>query len=107
MPDIPLPGGGILTVGGPVHRISVNHKIHNFEMHSHSYCGPMRLNQNGEPSKTEPPDFLEAVSLWAQQGEQVDKDGLCIWHHEPVPITKKVGKRTHIVTGWNPPVKGE
>lgn len=61
-----------------MHKISVGGKIYEFEMHP--YCGPNILNRNGEPLKHQPLDFLEAASLWAQQGQMVD-GGLCRWEH--------------------------
>lgn len=75
----------ILT-GGPMHRISVNGKIYEFEMHP--CCGPTLLNRNGDPLKHQPTSFLEAASLWAQQGRRIE-DGLCRWDHEPKPILRR------------------
>lgn len=97
-------GSAIITLGGAIFRISVGGKIHTFE--DHSWCGPVKLKPNGDPAKGQPNDFLEAASLWYQHGKKVDAEGLCIWFHEPVPITKHMGGRHYKVIGWHPPVQG-
>lgn len=84
--------------------IQVNGKRIEFEMHP--YCGPTILKRNGEPLKHQPIDFLEAASLWAQQGQKV-VDGLCVWHHEPKPILKHLGGRHYQVIGEHPAERGE
>lgn len=94
----------LLDCGGPMHKISVGGKIYDFEMHP--YCGPAVLNRKGEPLKHQPRGFLEAASLWAQQGRQVE-DGLCVWHHEPKPILQHLGGRNYLIIGEEPPVKGQ
>lgn len=78
MPCIPFKIGdccGILTVAGPTFKISVGRKIFDFEWHS--YCGPSALNKRGDPLRHQPTAFLNAASLWNQQGRKVDeKTGL-------------------------------
>lgn len=92
--------------GGPMHKISVGGKIIEFEMHW--YCGPTILNKRtSEPLKHQPMDFLHAASLWAQQGKKVDENGLCIWFHEPEPITEHIVGKHYKIVGEHPPVRGE
>lgn len=76
------PFGGCLLLGGPEYTIKVGiGKPIRFEMHS--YCGPMPTRQLGHNHP-----FWTAVTLWSQQGERVDGDGLCIWG----PATGATGK---------------
>jgi hypothetical protein len=113
MPDILTSFGGvraILTVGGPVREISVRGKRWRFEMHS--YCGPMLMDLKGDALKREPGYVLNAISLWAQQGQRLEQrpepnPPLCVWDHEPEPILKWVSKRTAIITGYHPAKRGE
>lgn len=98
----PDPGTGWIahiSVGGPTRQISVNGEIIHFEMHP--YCGPALLNAKGDPADDQQPDhpFWTAVSHWAQQGERIDPEGLCIWDWPPEPITTKINSRNYIVTG--------
>lgn len=90
--------------GGPMRKISVNGRIYEFEMHW--YCGPTILNRKGDPLKHQPLDFLHAASLWAQQGERVDDNGLCVWEHEAKPILKHLGGRHYKIIGHEPPQPG-
>lgn len=83
----------VLT-GGPMFDIQVNGKRYHFEMHP--YCGPT-LQSN---------EFLEAASLWAQQGQKVE-DGLCVWHHPPKDILKHLGGRHWQIIGQEPPMRGK
>ena len=99
-----------LSVGGPNRTIQVNGKRYLFEMHG--YCGPMAINKDGSECLTNRPDaFWEAVSFWAQQGEKVGEDGLCVWEYpeRKEPITKQINRRNALVIGWKtiPAVKGE
>lgn len=89
--------------GGPMLKISVRGKIFEFEMHP--FCGPNLLNRKGEAIKNQPMHFLEAVSLWAQQGERME-DGLCRWDHEPEPILQHLGGNNWKITGYKEPKKG-
>jgi hypothetical protein len=96
----------ILTVAGPTYKMSVGGKIFDFEWHS--YCGPIALNKCGDPLRNQPNAFLEAASLWGQQGKRVDeKTGLCIWFAAAHPITQHIGGRHYKVTGWTDPIRGE
>lgn len=92
----------ILTVGNPAKRISVGGKIFLFEMHS--YCGPMPITKDGSGRKHVPDSFWRAVTFWAQQGQRVGEDGLCVWDRvtKRQPITKHMGGRHYLVTGWTP-----
>lgn len=93
-----------LLTGGPMHKISVCGKIYEFEMHR--WCGPNILNRKGEPCKHQPPDFLRATSLWAQQGQRIE-NGLCRWDHEPKPIVEHIVGKHYWLRGHEAPVKGE
>jgi len=96
-----------ISLGGPMQKISVDGKIHEFEMHP--YCGPNVLSKKtGEPLSKQPARFLYAASLWAQQGQHVDEEtGLCIWHHPPQDILQHLGGRHYKVIGETEPRRGE
>lgn len=103
MPTIRIPGG-LALIGGPTLKISVNGKIISFE--DHSYCGPSALSKRtGDPLRHQPPGFLNAATLWCQQGKRVE-NGLCVWDHEPEPITKHMGGKHYKVIGWTEPRRG-
>lgn len=93
-----------VLIGGPMRKISVGGKIYEFEMHP--YCGPTLSDKHGSPLEKQPSAFLEAASLWAQQGERIE-DGLCRWDHKPEPILKHLGGRHYQVVGHHPARKGE
>lgn len=93
----------ILT-GGPEHDIQVNGKRYHFEMHP--YCGPILLDENGEAAKDQPMAFLEAVTLWAQQGRRIE-DGLCRWDHNAQPIFEHISGRKFRIIGHHLPRRGE
>lgn len=92
-----------ISLGGPEYDISVGGKIYHFEMHK--WCGPVWLKKNGDPQETQPIPFLEAASLWSQQGQKVE-DGLCVWNHEPKEILKHLGGKHWKIVGYEPAVKG-
>lgn len=77
----------ILCFGGPDRKIvDETGKEWRFEMHP--YCGPMPLTKTGEPMKTEPSpksSFWRVVTWWAQQGQQIDAGGLCVWQRPRQP----------------------
>ena len=100
-------GDGMVLVmaGGPMRRISVNGRIIEFEMHP--YSGPAILKRNGEPLKKQPMDFLHAASLWAQQGEKIDENGLCVWYHEPKEILRHLGGRHWLIVGYEELIRGQ
>lgn len=95
-----------INVGGPMRKISVNGKIYDFEMHP--YCGPTLLDKNEVPVdlNKHPKEFLEAASLWAQQGQRIE-DGLCRWDLEPKAILKHAGGRHWRIVGYEPTEKGK
>lgn len=92
-----------ISVGGPVQKISVNGTVYTFEWHP--YCGPAKLNPNGDPSVTQPVAFLEAAGLWDEQGRRME-DGLCRWDYPAEPIRKHIGGRNYLVTGYHKPKRG-
>lgn len=96
----------MLDAGGPMYKISRRRKIYEFE--DNQFAGPTILNKRtGSPATLQPTPFLEAVSLWAQQGRKVDENGLCIWFHEPEPILKHVIGRHYLITGYTEPKRGD
>jgi hypothetical protein len=108
--EIELANGGKtrchISLGGPMRGIIVGGKLYQFEMHH--YCGPVLLHRRtGEPLKHQPMPFLEAASLWAQQGQKIDETGLCVWFREPKPITKHLWGRNFEVTGYEPAERGQ
>lgn len=92
-----------LECGGPMFKISVGGKVIEFEMHP--YCGPTILKRNGDPLKHQPTPFLEAVSLWAKQGQKME-NGLCVWFHEPKEIMKHLGGKNWEIIGYEPAERG-
>lgn len=93
-----------ISLGGPDRKISVGGKILTFE--DHPYCGPVLLKRNGDPARHQPNDFLEAASLWCQQGRRLDENGIAIWDTESKPITQHMGGRHHKVIGHTKPTRG-
>lgn len=89
---------------GPTRKISVGGKIYIFEMHR--YCGPVLLTKKGEPAAKQPAKFLEAASLWAQQGQRMEGD-LCRWDWPSEPIIEHIFGRHYRVTGYTQPRRGE
>lgn len=98
-----------LSLGGPNRTIQVHGKRHHFEMHP--YCGPVAIGKNGEPLKNQSRSFLKAASLWTQQGQRMDDDGLCVWDHpaREEPILKHLGGNRYLAIGFTqiPARKGE
>lgn len=92
-----------ISLGGPVHQISVGGKIITFEMHP--YCGPAALKKNGDPLTNQPPRFLAAASLWCQQGKRIESD-LCVYDIPGEPITQHIGGRHYRVIGHTPSRRG-
>jgi hypothetical protein len=93
-----------ISIGGPVIKISIKGKLYHFE--DHRYCGPMRVDQRGEPTTKTPMAFWKAVSLWAQQGRKIE-NGLAVWYHEREPILEHLGGRNWRITGYKEAVRGE
>ena len=61
-----------LLVGGPDVKINVGMTTFKFE--DHPYLGPCPSRQLGERHP-----FWAAVSLWYEQGKQVDANGFAVW----------------------------
>lgn len=97
--------GVLLDVGGPSLKISVRGEIIAFEMHP--YCGPILIGKNGDPLYNQRPDhfFWTAVSYWAQQGQRMD-NGVCVWDYPPEPITRHLGGRHYLLTGYTESRRG-
>lgn len=95
-----------ISHGGSMRKISVDGKIYEFEMHP--YCGPCLLNKKGNPIdlRKTPIKFLEAVSLWVQQGQLIEDD-LCRWGREPEEILEHLGGKHYRIVGYKEPVRGE
>lgn len=69
-----------INVGGPIYSIQHGKIGWRFEMHR--YCGPMVVDHRGEPKDKQPNEgsaFWRVVSLWAQQGQRVTKEGVAIF----------------------------
>lgn len=94
-----------ISMGGPDRQISVGGKIYTFE--DHPFCGPTLLNKGGDPIdlKDHPQDFLEAASLWVQQGRRTE-NGLCVWYHPAEPIVEHIGGRHYRYVGETEPRPG-
>ncbi len=94
-----------ISMGGPMRKISVGGRIIEFEMHP--YCGPNILHKRtGEPLANQPMDFLHAASLWHQQGQRIDENGLCVWFHDPEDILEHKGGRHYLIVGQKPAKEG-
>lgn len=94
----------IILVGGPTRKISVNGKILTFEMHP--MCGPILLKRNGDAAAKQPMAFLEAASLWAQQGQRMEGD-LCRWDRPGEMITEHIAGKHYKFIGMTEPTKGQ
>lgn len=95
-----------ISFGGPEHDIQIGGKIYRFEMHP--YSGPIALGKRGKPLAIQPRAFLRAVSLWAQQGQQIDDEtGLCEWYHPPKEVLKHIGGRHWKIIGYEQARRGE
>lgn len=80
--------------------IEVGGKRLHFEMHR--WCGPAVLNSAGDPAEEQPGPqhkFWTAVTLWNQQGRQVDADGLCVWQSPMEPELVHLGGRNYAAAG--------
>lgn len=84
--------------GGPMRKIRVDGEVFDFEMHP--FCGPTLLNKWGDPKPVDkhPRNFLEAASLWAQQGQRME-NGWCLWRKDPTPIRHLLGGRHYLMIG--------
>ena len=83
----------ILT-GGDEFNIRVRGKMFHFEWHP--YSGPIALTKRGDEAASQPGYFLEAASLWHQQGMRMTPDGYCVWKPKTVAITEHLGGRHYL-----------
>lgn len=99
-------GSGVahISIAGPEREIQVRGKRWRFEMHP--YFGPAILKRNGDPAAAQPIYVMEAISLWAQQGERMDGD-LCQWDHPPKEILKHLRGKQYKLVGYEEPIRGE
>lgn len=88
----------VLT-GGAEYKIRIRSKTFKFEFHPTNYGGPAALTKSGEIAAAQPSYFLEAASLWHQQGRRLSDDGFCVWRYPPKDILKPLGGRHYLVTG--------
>ena len=93
--------GGIICIGGPTLRLAVKGKLFHFEMNP--FLGPWVMTpKTGMVADPQPPDnspFWEAVSFWAQQGRQMDADGVCLWSPPQVPKLVHLGGKHYAEEG--------
>ncbi|MCE5309672.1 MAG: hypothetical protein LLG20_18715 [Acidobacteriales bacterium] len=92
-----FPVTACILFAGPEHRIRIGAKVFTFEMHH--YCGPSVLGKRGDPLATQPGPrhpFWTAVSLWEQQGERVDAEGMCIFDIPPAERFRHVAGRNYL-----------
>jgi hypothetical protein len=92
-----------ISLGGPVQKISVRGKIYTFEWHP--YCGPIALKRNGDEARSQPVHFLEAASLWHQQGKRIEND-LCVYDVPGEPISQHIVGRQYKIVGHHPDKRG-
>ena len=62
----------------------------------HRYCGPVVIDRHGDPKDKQPPEnspFWDAVSLWYQQGKQIDKNGFCVWQKPTIQKMRHISGR--------------
>lgn len=92
---------GIVCTGGPQRKIvDENGKQWDFEMHH--YSGPIPTNAQGDSIKEPGPksSFWRVVTWWAQQGQKVGDDGLCVWKKPPQPKVEHIIGRHYRIVGW-------
>lgn len=102
MPCVPFPGpgGGTISIGGPIYAIVVGGKMWHFELpHGCSLCV---CSKSGDERK-EPPAkhyFWKAVELWQTQGGKV-VDGVCVYDPdlEMLDTLRHIGGRNYEVIG--------
>jgi len=93
-------------LGGPDRKIVVDGKTWRFEMHP--YCGPMLLREDGEPRKSQfgyaTKKFWDAVTFWAQQGERVDANSICLWDAPEELEWEWRGRKKFVIPKQLPPM---
>jgi hypothetical protein len=93
---MPSFGSVCILAGGPEFKIRVTGKTYTFEF---PHAGPAVLTKTGAIAAVQPTAFLEAASLWNQQGRRMTEDGYCIWTPKPKDILKHLGGRNYEVIG--------
>lgn len=86
----------ILWAGPERTIIDGKYRVWRFE--DHRYCGPVVIDRNGDPIDDQPKEnspFWDAVSLWYQQGKQIDKNGVCVWQKPTIQKMKHIGGRLY------------
>ena len=87
----------ILT-GGSEFKIRVGGKTFVFEFPNH-YGGPAALTKRGNISSVQTKAFLEAASLWDQQGRRINSEGYCVWTPPPKDILQHICGSHYLVIG--------
>jgi hypothetical protein len=94
----------VCRLSSPTRRVSVKGKIYLFEILTSG--GAAFVTSTGKERRQVPTLAWEAISWWAQQGERIDEDGLCMWDYPPKDILKHLGGRHYLLVGQEPPVRG-
>lgn len=95
----------ICDLSGPTRCISVNGRLYLFEIPQ--YCGAFLLNKDGSERRSAAPRRVwDAISWWAQQGERIGDDGLCIWDYPGKEILEHIAGLHYKLVGFEPPVRG-
>ncbi len=84
----------------PAHIIEADGKRWNFEMHR--MFGPWVLDKHGDPEDKQPgprSKFWTVVTLWVEQGSQVNAEGVCVWSEPVEPVLVHLGGRHYAVAG--------
>jgi hypothetical protein len=84
-----------ISYGGP-DRVIVDEADRRWNFEMHPYCGPIATNKSGDPAKNQPAErssFWRVTSWWAQQGQKIGADGLCVWTKPPEPKLVHLGGR--------------
>ncbi len=70
-----------ISWAGPFYRIAGGRNIFWFE--DHKWCGPMRVDQKGEPENggvfPERSPFWPLHQKWIESGKRVDEKGNCLY----------------------------
>ena len=93
-------GRALIMMGGPDCIIEIDGKRQCFEMHP--MFGPAVQNARGEPADKQPgprSKFWTAVTLWVEQGSQINAEGVCVWVEPAAPDLVHLGGRNFAVAG--------
>ncbi len=83
----------LVCIGGPTRTILAAGRVWYFEMH-HVF-GPMPINRRTGRERAGTQAFWDAVTLWAQQGERVDPDGICQYEQPAPKLLYHLGGRNY------------